>query len=111
MEMLNDSSDEHETPKASVNKEVCTLDLWPLKTNQVIVKAVFGILISSVDADGVLKKKFRVQQKNLTALSPIQVLGVLAKKLVNRGYCTISNMENINCLKMSDLSVSKEIEL
>ena len=58
------------------------------------------------DAAGVLKKKFSVQQKNLTALSPIQVLGVLAKKLV-----TSSNIENINCLKMSDLSVSKQIEL
>ena len=108
---MNDSSDEHETPKASVDKKACTLDSWPLKTNQVIVIAVFGRLISRDDAAGVLKKKFSEQQKNLTALSPIQVLGVLAKKLVNSGYCTISNMENINSLKMSDLSVSKEIEL
>ena len=82
-----------------------------MKTNQVIVKAVFGRLISRDDAAGVLKKTFSVQQKNLTVLFPIQVLGVLAKKLVDRGYGTISNMENISCLKMSDLSVSKEIEL
>ena len=26
MEILNDSSDDHETPKAAVNKKVCTLD-------------------------------------------------------------------------------------
>ena len=68
---MNDSSDEHETPKASVDKKACTLDWWPLKTNPLIVKAVFGRLISRDDAAGVLKKKFRVQQKKLTALSPI----------------------------------------
>ena len=57
------------------------------------------------------RKSSVCNKKNLTALSPIQVLGVLAKKLVYSGYCAISNMENINSLKMSDLSVSKEIEL
>ena len=64
---MNESSDEHET-KASVDKNVCTLDSWPLKTNQVIVKAVFGRLISRDDAAGVLKKKFSVQQKKFDSL-------------------------------------------
>ena len=87
------------------------LDSWPLKTNQIIVKAVFGRVLSKDDAFSVLKKKFSVQPKNLTTLFPIQLLGVLAKKLVNNRYCTISKMENINCLKMSDISVLKEIEI
>ena len=87
------------------------LDSWPLKTNQIIIKAVFGRVLSRDDAASVLKKKFSVQPKNLTTLSPTQLLGVLAKKLVNKQYCTISKMENINSLKMSDLSVLKEIEI
>lgn len=57
------------------------------------------------------RKSSVCNKKNLTALSPIQVLGVLSKKLVNSEYCTISYTENINSLNMSDLSVSKEIEL
>ena len=87
------------------------LDSWPLKTNQIIVKAVFGRVLSRDDAASVLKKKFSVQPKNLTTLSPTQLLGVLAKKLVNKQYCTISKMENVNCLKTSDLSVFQEIEI
>ena len=65
---MNDSSDEHETPKALVDKKACTLDWWLLKTNPVIVKAVFGRLISRDDAAGVLKKKFSVQQKKFDSL-------------------------------------------
>ena len=57
-----------------------------------------------------LRKSSRLS-KNLTTLSPIQLLEVLAKKLVNNRYCTISKMENINSLQKSDISVLKEIEL
>ena len=111
--IMNDSSptsDESpscsEAPKTSANKK--QLDSRPLKTNQLIVKAVFGKILSRDEAVSVLKKKFSVQPKNLTTLAPIQLLGVLAKKLVNNGYRTIFKMENINSLKTSDISVSKE---
>lgn len=77
---MNESSDEHETPKASVDKKACTLDSWPLKTNQVIVKAVFGRLISRDDAAGVLKKKFSVQQKKFDSLVSYSSLGRLGQE-------------------------------
>ena len=114
-DILNDSSASDESPscsqaaKTSADKK--ELDSWPLRTNEIIVQAVFGRILSRDDEVSVLKKKFSVQQKNLTTLSPTQLLGVLAKKLVNNGYCTISKMDNINSLKNGDLSVSKEIEM
>ena len=112
---MNDSSGSDESPSCSQAPKALAdkkdLDSWPLKTNQIIVKAVFSKVLSRDDTVSVLKKKFSVQSKNLTTLSPIQLLGVLAKKLVNNGYCTISKMENINSLQMSDLSVLKEIEI
>ena len=74
-------------------------------------QSLFGRVLSRDDAVSVLKKKFSVQPKNLTNLSPIQQLEVLAKKLVNSRYCTISKMENINSLHKSDISVLKEIEI
>ena len=105
----SESSASDESTRLQADKK--DLDSWALKTNQIIVRAVFGKVLSRDETVSVLKKKFSVQPKNLTALSPIQLLGVLAKKLVNNRYCTISKMENINSLKMSDISVLKEIEI
>ena len=99
-----------QAPKALGDKK--DLNSWPLKTNQIIVKTVFGRVLSRDDAVSILKKKFSVQPKNLTTLSsPVQLLEVLAKKLVNNRYCTISKMQNINSLQKSDISVLKEIEI
>ena len=112
---MNDSSASDESPSCSQAPKALAekneLDSWPLKTNHTIIKAVFGRVLSRDDAASVLKKKFSVRPKNVTTVSPTQLLGVLAKKLVNKQYCTISKMENINSLKMSDLSVLKEIEI
>ena len=114
-EISKDSSGGEESPSCSQAPKALAdkkdLNSWPLKTNQIIVKAVFGRVLSRDDAVSVLKKKFSVQPKNLTTLSPVQLLEVLAKKLVNNRYCTISKMQNINSLQKSDISVLKEIEI
>ena len=84
---------------------------WPSNANKVIIKAVFGKLITRDEAVAVLKKRFNVQQKHLTGLAPGQLYAVMAKKLVQSKYCTLLNKQNIKILKRSDLTVAKEIEI
>ena len=82
-EILKDSSASEESPNCSQAPNVLAdkkdLNLWLLKTNDIIVKAIFGRVLSRDDAVSALKKKLSMQPKNLTTLSPIQLSEVLAK--------------------------------
>ena len=84
-------------------------EAWPLKVNQAIVKKVFGKLLVRDEVIDVLKKKFSVQQKNLTGLTPTVLMSVLAKKLVANKYCKVKEGEVKNLKE--DITVLKEIEL
>lgn len=64
-----------QAPKALADKK--DLNSQPLKTNQIIVKVVFGRILSRDDAVSVLKKKFKVVKKfdNLVSYSTVGSLG------------------------------------
>ena len=98
-----------ESPPPTQSNVVSQAKSWPLKVNQAIVKGVFGRLLKRGDIIDVLKKKFAVQQKNLTGLAPTELMNVLTRKLVRHNYCKIKEGE-IKNLK-EDITVVKEIEL
>jgi len=82
------------------------MSTWPLAVNQAIVKGVFGRILNRDDIVYILKKKFSVQQKNLTNLTPTELMSVLARKLVQNDYCTVKEVvKNVN----EDITVLKEI--
>ena len=79
-----------------------------LKVNQVIVKSVFSRVLKREEIIDVLKKKFSVQQKNLTGLKPSELMAVLAKKLVRNDYCRLQ-VKHGEVKNKDDLTVVKEI--
>lgn len=79
-----------------------------LKVNQVIVKSVFSRVLKRDEIIDVLKKKFSVQQKNLTGLKPSELMAVLAKKLVRNDYCRL-HVKHGEVKNKDDLTVVKEI--
>lgn len=80
--------------------------LGPLAVNQAIVKGFFGGILNRHDIVDILKKKFSVQQRNLTNLKPTELMSVLARKLVRNDYCKVKEVvENVH----EDITVLKEI--
>ena len=72
---------------------------------QVVIKVVFGEVLTRDEAVGIVKSKFSVKQNNLTNLTLSQVMSVLVKKLVKHKYVTLK--ENVSSL--SDVTVDREI--
>ena len=74
--------------------------------NQAIVKGVFGCILNRHDIVDILKKRFSVQQRNLTNLKPTELMSVLARKLVRNDYCKVKEVvKNVH----EDITVFKEI--
>ena len=70
-----------------------------------VIKAVFGKLLTREKSVDILKSKFDVKQSNLTNLTPSQAMSVLVKKFVRHNYVTLK--ENVTSL--GDVTVHKEI--
>lgn len=87
-----------------------TIQLTP-KVCKMIVKSVCGKILDREESLKVMKNKFGVTPRNLTSLTPSQLLEVASKKLL-RGKC-VEIPEGIDAsqLKSSMLKVKKEIEL
>ena len=85
-------------------------DKWEanLKVHQLIVKGVFSRVLRREEIITVLKKKFNVQQKNLTALKPTELMAVLAKKLARNDYCRL-NVLHGEVKTKDDITIVKEI--
>jgi len=81
-----------------------------LKGNQLIVKGVFGRVLKRDEIIDVLKKKFNVQQKNLTGLKPTEVMAVLVKKLTRNEYCKLK-VQHGDVKKNEDITVLREIAI
>lgn len=82
------------------------MSAWPLAVNQAIVKGVFGCILNRHDIVDILKKRFSVQQRNLTNLKPTELMSVLARKLVRNDYCKVKEVvKNVH----EDITVFKEI--
>lgn len=104
----NDDSSISESPPCSQIPSVLSegMSAWPLAVNQAIVKGVFGRILNRHDIVDILKKKFFVQQRNLTNLKPTELMSVLARKLVRNNYCKVKEVvKNIH----EDVTVLKEI--
>lgn len=88
-----------------------TIQLTP-KVCKMIVKSVCGKILDREESLKVLKNKFGVTPRNLTSLTPSQLLEVASKKLLRDKY-VVEIPEGIDAsqLKSSVLKVKKEIEL
>lgn len=78
-----------------------------LTSLQVVIKAVFGKLLTREKSVDILKSKFEVKKSNLTNLTPSQIMSVLVRKLVRHKY--VSLKENVNT--PGDVTVHKEIAI
>ena len=72
-----------------------------------VIRAVFGKLLTREKSVDILKSRFDVKQSNLTNLTASQVMSVLVKKLVRHNYVTLK--ENVSSL--GDVTVHKEIAM
>lgn len=78
-----------------------------LTSSQVVIRAVFGKLLTREKSVDILKSRFDVKQSNLTNLTASQVISVLVKTLVRHNYVTLK--ENVSSL--GDVTVHKEIAI
>ena len=72
-----------------------------------VIKAVFGNLLTREKSVDILKSKFDVKQSNLTNLTPSQVMSVLVKQLVRHNYVTLKE----NASSLGNVTVHKEIAI
>ena len=72
------------------------------------LRRLFSVVLKREEIIDVLKKKFSVQQKNLTGLKPSELMAVLAKKLIRSDYCRL-NVKHGEVKNKDDLTVVKEI--
>ena len=78
-------------------------------SSQLVIKAVFGKVLTREEVITVLKSKFMVKKSQLTSLSASQLLTVLIKKLMKYDYVTLNG--NVNNLQRDDVKVNKKIDL
>jgi hypothetical protein len=102
------------SPKATDNKSYNgnenTDDDLPIKLRQYIIKRVFGKLPSRNELVEVLRKKFLVPAKNLTALTASEIMSVVTRKLLKQGNCEI-NSSNPSHVQTKDIVIIREIEI
>ncbi|CAH3162683.1 unnamed protein product [Pocillopora meandrina] len=105
-----DSSDSIESPRTRIfciaGSPASEVKVpFTIVSSQVVIKVVFGEVLTRDEAVGIVKSKFSVKQNNLKNLTPSQVMSVLVKKLDKHKYVTLK--ENVSSL--SDVTVHKKI--
>lgn len=83
----------------------------PSKLCQRIVKSVCGRVLTREEIINLLKNKFSVMARNVTSLTPSQLLEVVSKKLIRNKYVEIPDSVDHSQLQMSAIKVKKEIEM
>ena len=78
-------------------------------SSQLIIKAVFGRVLTREEVITILKSKFTIKKSQLTSLAASQLLTVLIKKLIKYNYVTLHG--NVNNLQRDDVKVNKKIDL
>ena len=81
------------------------------KSSKAIIKSVCGKILSRDECVKLLTSKFSVQARNITSLTPSQLLQVVSKKLVRGKYVTLAEAAGTSELKKDNIKVNKEIEL
>lgn len=80
-------------------------------SSNVVIKAVFGQVLSREQIVNTLKSKFGIKQTNLTNLTPAQLQQALLKKLIKKNnYASVKDGKT-NSLSRDDTEVYKEIEV
>lgn len=79
-------------------------------SSNVVIKAVFGRVLSREQIVNTLKSKFGIKQTNLTHLTPAQLQQALLKKLIKNNYASVKDGKT-NSLSRDDIEVYKEIEV
>ncbi len=83
----------------------------PKKLYQKIVKSVCGKVLTREESINLLKNKFSVTTRNVSSLTPSQLLEVVSKKLIRNKYVEIPDSVDHSQLQMSAIKVRKEIEM
>lgn len=78
-------------------------------SSQLVIKAVFGKVLTREEVITILKSKFMVKKSQLTSLTASQLLTVLIKKLMKYNYVTLNG--KVNNLQRDDVKVNKKIDL
>lgn len=81
------------------------------KSALVIIKAVTGKIPEREELVKLLKWRFQVKSKSLTALTASQIIEVTARKLIARKYVSLKLGVNYGNIKNADITVHKEIDL
>ena len=104
-----ESSDSSESPRTPTGASGPSEIKAPstLASSQVVIKAVFGKLLTREESVDILKSKFHVKQSTLKNLTPRQVMSVLVKKLVRHNYVTLKQ----NVSSLCDVTIHKEITI
>jgi hypothetical protein len=76
-----------------------------------ICKAVLGEQPNRENIIRILKKKFDVNQAQITALTMSQLLEVTSKQLINQKYCFVKEGTNMSNIIMDSIIVHREIAL
>ena len=77
-----------------------------------ILKSVCGRVLSREEITKLLNKKFSVTPRNLTSLTPTQLLEVVSKKLIRHKYVEVPDEPGDHSkLQLSMIKVLKEIEI
>ena len=108
-QLSHDSSDSIESPRtrifcSAVSPASEVKVSFTIVSSQVVIRVVFGEVLTRGEAVRIVKPKFSVKQNNLTNLTPSQMMSVLVKKLVKHKYVTLK--ENVSSL--SDVTVHKK---
>ena len=78
-------------------------------SSQLVIKAVFGKVLTRDEVITILKSKFSLKKSQLTSLSASQLLTVLIKILIKYNYVTLNG--KMNNLQRDDVKVNKKIDL
>ena len=110
---VDSSDDHHETGISSEGNKSPPKDITVPTTatsSNLVIKAVFGRILSREQTVNILRSKFSVKQSNLTNLTPTQLQQVLIKKLIKNNYVSLKEGKT-NPLNKDDVDVHKEIEV
>ena len=92
--LLNSDNDlsgneQNEACKESLSAEPASVNKMTKKSAMVIVKAVTGKIPEREELVKILKQRFEVLSKTLTALKVSQILEVTARKLISLKYVSL----------------------
>ncbi|XP_068716619.1 uncharacterized protein [Montipora foliosa] len=100
-----------EACEESLSAEPASVNKITKKSAMVVVKAVTGKIPEREELVKMLKRRFEVPSKSLTALKVSQILEVTARKLITLKYVSLKNGTSSGNIRKSDINVHREIDM